>query len=295
MMAKITMNQTVTFFGNVQTDVRLAKEAGYDGIDLQDPKLYRYLDKGFSPESLLPFFEGIEVSDIGSIQNIEREGDAAEDLMNEVRRMSELASLFGAKYIQLCTGPGHWDVCNDFAAGRLKADDPRYRGFLGRDEKEMIDVTAANVRRAADIAAEYGVEIYVEPLAWTPLNRCSQILEVLEKANRSNVGLAVDTWQFYSAGDTPEDAAALPAELIKIVHVSDGLWLDPATTVADMGIYRNVILGGGVIPLQEWIDAIKSTGFDGWYCPEIFSDRASEQDLRMIARLMHDMVAVLIN
>jgi len=57
-MALISMNQTVTMYGNVRTDIRLAKEAGYDGIDLQTPKLYRYLDKGFTAKSLLPCLTG---------------------------------------------------------------------------------------------------------------------------------------------------------------------------------------------------------------------------------------------
>lgn len=293
-MALISMNQTVIMYGNVRTDIRLAKEAGYDGIDLQTPKLYRYLDKGFTAKSLLPLLDGLAVSDIGSIQDIEREGSAARDLMDEVRRMCQVASELGAQYIQLCTGPGRWEVVEDYAAGRLADDDPRYRGFLGRDEAEMIRVTAQNVQEAADIAADFNLGIYLEPLAWAPLNRCRQILEVIDQASRPNIGLAVDTWQFYSAGDTPDDVRALPGDLIKAVHVSDGLALTPGKDVANMDIYRNTMIGGGVIPLQEWLDAVKSTGFDGWYCPEIFSDRASEEDMATMAALTRQTIASLL-
>lgn len=51
---KLSMNVTTTFYGNVVNDIKIAKEAGFDGIELQSPKLYRYLDQGFSAESVVP-------------------------------------------------------------------------------------------------------------------------------------------------------------------------------------------------------------------------------------------------
>ena len=87
---------------------------------------------------------------------------------------------------------------------------------------------------------------------------------------------------------------ALPGDLIKAVHVSDGLALTPGKDVANMDIYRNTMIGGGVIPLQEWLDAVKSTGFDGWYCPEIFSDRARAEDMATMAALTRQTIASLL-
>ena len=53
--------------------------------------------------------------------------------------------------------------------------------------------------------------------------------------------------------------AALPKELIKSVHVSDSLAIDRDTEVPDQDVHRDVLIGGGCIPLQEWIDAVNGT------------------------------------
>ena len=39
---------------NVVTDIRIAREAGYDAIEIYIPKLVRYLDAGYQAEELLP-------------------------------------------------------------------------------------------------------------------------------------------------------------------------------------------------------------------------------------------------
>jgi sugar phosphate isomerase/epimerase len=39
-----------------------------------------------------------------------------------------------------------------------------------------------------------------------------------------------------------------------------------------------VWFGEGAIPLKDWINAIKSTGYDGWYTCETFCKRAFEED-----------------
>jgi sugar phosphate isomerase/epimerase len=292
---KISMNLTTTFFGNVVQDIRLAKEAGYTGIELQSPKLYRYLDAGFDVRTLPELLAGLEVTGLGAVLDIERRGPAREEFLAEVDRMCKVAAVVGAPIVQLCTGPVDWNVVKDFAAGRLAADDGRYRATLGLGEAEAVRVTADNVRAAADVAGWYGLDLYLEPLAWARLNRCRHALAVIEEAGRDNVGIALDTWHFWTTGDTLAEVRALPKELIKAVHLSDGLDLDRAHDVPDQSHHRNVVIGGGSIPLQQWVDAVKATGYDGWWVTEMFSDRANEHDPAVVARTMRDLTAILVS
>jgi sugar phosphate isomerase/epimerase len=291
---KISMNVTTTFYGNVIQDIRLAKEAGYTGIELQSPKLYRYLDAGYDVRTLPPLLEGLAVTGLGAVLDIERQGAAREEYLAEIRRMCAVAVAVGAPIVQLCTGPVDWEVVKAHRAGTLTDDDPRYRATLGLDEAEAIRVTGANVRDAADIAAGHGLDLYLEPLAWARLNRCRHALALIEEAGRDNVGIALDTWHFWTTGDTLDEVRELPPELIKAVHLSDGLDLDREHDVADQSLHRNVVIGGGAIPLQQWVDAIKETGYDGWWVTEMFSDRANEQDPAMVARTMRDLTAILV-
>ncbi|MEZ0164500.1 sugar phosphate isomerase/epimerase family protein [Kineococcus sp. LSe6-4] len=295
MAPKISMNVTTTFFGNVVQDVRLAKEAGYTGIELQSPKLYRYLDAGFDVHTLPELLDGLEVTGLGAVLDIERQGTARDEYLAEVDRMCAVAAVVGAPIVQLCTGPVDWNVVKDFRAGRLAADDGRYRATLGLDEAEAVRVTGANVREAADIAAGYGLDLYLEPLAWARLNRCRHTLALIEEAGRDNVGIALDTWHFWTTGDTLDEVRSLPAELIKAVHLSDGFDLDREHDVPDQSHHRNVVIGGGSIPLQQWVDAVKETGYAGWWVTEMFSDRANELDPATVARTMRDLTAILVS
>lgn len=295
MAPKISMNVTTTFFGNVVQDIRLAKEAGYTGIELQSPKLYRYLDAGYNVRILPDLLEGLEVTGLGAVLDIERQGAAREEFLGEVERMCQIATIVGAPIVQLCTGPVDWEVVRAHRSGTLAPDDPRYRGTLDLDEDEAIRVTGANVRAAADIAAHHGLDIYLEPLAWAKLNRCRHALDLIEEAGRDNVGIALDTWHFWTTGDTLDEVRALPKELIKAVHLSDGLDLDRKHDVPDQSVHRNVVIGGGSIPLQQWVNAVKDTGYDGWWVTEMFSDRANEQDPALVARTMRDLTAILVS
>ncbi len=292
-MPKISMNVTTTFYGNVVNDIAVAKAAGYGGVELQSPKLYRYLDAGYSAESLLPHLEGLEVTGLGAVLDLERQGDARAEFLAEVARMCDLAVVVGAPIVQLCTGPVDWNVVKDYKAGHLTAEDSRYRGTLGLSENDALDAAASNVREAADIAADRGLDLYLEPLAWSNLNRHRHSLEIIDRAGRDNVGIALDTWHYWTTGDTLEEVAATPKELIKAAHISDGLDLDRDNDVPDQSVHRNVVIGGGAIPLQEWIDAIKSTGYDGWWVSEMFSDKANEHDFLKVATTMRNLLDIM--
>lgn len=292
-MAKLSMNVTTSFYGNVATDIATAKSAGFGGIELQSPKLYRYLDAGYSVNTLPHMLDGLEVTGIGAVLDLERQGAAREEMLQEVQRMAEIATVVGAPILQMCTGPVDWNVVKDFKTGKLTESDTRYRGTLGLSEAEAISVATNNVSAAASIAADHGLEIYLEPLAWSNINRCRQALEIIERCGRDNIGIALDTWHFWTVGDTLEEVAALPKELIKAAHISDGLDLDREHEVPTQDVHRNVVIGGGAIPLQQWVDAIKSTGYDGWWVSEMFSDRANEHDFHKVASTMRNLLDIM--
>lgn len=285
---KLSMNVTTTFYGNVVNDIKVAREAGFDGVELQSPKLYRYLDQGFSAESVKPMLEGIEVSGIGAVQEA-----PLEDFKAEAERLATLGELYGAPSLQMCTGPVDVQVVKDFQAGKLEPGDPRFRGLLGKPEDEVITETAKRVGLAADIAADHGLGLYLEPLGWAPVHTLPQAMRILEICNRDNLGLTVDFWHFFVAGDTPEDVAKLDPSLIHAVHVCDGIPV-PAGEIPDQGVSRNVMTGGGSIPLQEWVDAVKATGYDGWYASEIFCDKANEFDFLEVATTLRNLMHILV-
>ncbi|MDR1118074.1 MAG: sugar phosphate isomerase/epimerase [Bifidobacteriaceae bacterium] len=287
---KLSMNSTGAWNANVVDSIRIAKAAGFTGVELQDPWLDPYLAAGFTAEDLLPRLDGLAVSGVGALQE-----DEPSAFVARARKLAALTQALGAKHMQMCTGPVDASVVRDHRAGALPDGDPRYRGALGRPEREAMDLTASLLAVAADIAAGHGLDVYLEPLGWAPVNSVRQALRIFEMVNRPNVGLAVDFWHFYVAGDTPEDVAALDSGLIKAVHVCDGLPLLDRETVPDQETYRNVWTGGGVIPLQEYVDAVKSTGYDGWYCSEIFCPKTAQLDSLLVATALRANLEVLVS
>ncbi|MFC2030242.1 hypothetical protein ACFLWA_05890, partial [Chloroflexota bacterium] len=58
---------------NMLTDIRAAKFAGYDAIEIYLPKLLRYLDAGYRADELLPALGTLQVAMINSFLHIERQ------------------------------------------------------------------------------------------------------------------------------------------------------------------------------------------------------------------------------
>lgn len=292
-MNKVAMNVTTTMYSNVINDIKIAKEAGYGGIELQHQKLYRYLDAGFTAESLLPLLDGLKVTGLGALWNIERQGKDFNIFLEEVERMCKTAQILGAPMVQMCTGPVFVDVVKDFKAGKVGPDETRYMGLLGKSESDVIKYTAKNVAAAADIAAKYNIDLFLEPLAWAPVSTIKQALEIIEVTGKNNVGVVIDFWHMWTTGETPEFVSKIDKKLIKQVHVCDGLEYD-RSQVSDQAILRDVFTGEGNIPLKEWVDAVKATGYDGWYTSEIFCNKTWEQDLLKTASTLKNFIDFLI-
>lgn len=287
------MNVTATMHGTVVNDIKIAKEAGFEGIELRHEKLYRYLDLGLSIDNLIPLLDGMQVIGMGALFDIERQGKGYKELILETERMCMLAKAFKAPMILLCTGPVNADIVKDFVAGRVGPDETRYMGFLGKPTREAIKFTARNVAAIADIASQYGLELYIEPVAWTPINTTEKAIKVIKESGKSNVGLVIDFWHMWTAGETPKDVAKLDKNLIKGVHICDGLEFD-RSQVPDQNILRDIWTGAGNIPLKEWADAVKSTGFNGWYSCEIFCRKAWEQDYLKTAKALKQFIDYLL-
>ncbi|MGZ0003504.1 hypothetical protein ACVEO9_04755 [Burkholderia gladioli] len=74
----------------------------------------------------------------------------------------------------------------------------------------------------------------------------------------------------------------------------DGIFLDESSCAgigsprhaADEVVLRDVSTGAGVLDLVEWTDAVKSTGYQGWWSCELFCRRQQQQNgFRVAAEL----------
>jgi sugar phosphate isomerase/epimerase len=266
----IALHNLAAKYSNLLTSVRIAREAGYAGIEIGSDKLRRYLSQGFGIDSLRPLLQDTPPIGLSYVQDIERqESKEYRALLDECETICTLAEKIGCPMVQLLTGP-------------LDPTGP-YRGLGDRPWPEMRRLTAKNLAALAEIGKAHGVRFYLEALVFTPLHGLDQQLELLTEVARDNVGLVLDFYHLWGSGARPEEIARINKDLIFCVDFcdsSDGF--GRRGDAQQRG--RDVWTGGGCIPLKEWVDAVKATGFDGvWRC-ELLSPKYWELDPWQTAR-----------
>ena len=262
---KILMHSLSTMHCNVKTEIRVAKETGYDGIELMVSKVLRYLDSGYRPESLLPLFEQYDIWPLcmNALQSIEvQEPAKRQAMLMEAERVCEAADIWGCPTIQLVP----------------------LLSLADKSWDEVRRLTANNIRDIADIGKHHGVRFQLELIAFSPIHTLSQALEVINEVERDNVAMVIDFWHLYAGGGTKlSDVARLDKSNIYGVHFCDGK-TNPEGSEWDELALRSYRPGEGQIPIQEWVDAVLSTGYDGTWSPELCSPPHWEWDLWDIAR-----------
>jgi sugar phosphate isomerase/epimerase len=267
---QIALHNLATQHSNLVTSIRIARETGYAGIEIGGPKLKKYLAQGYSLESLLPLLENVPPVGLSYVQDIERQEASQYDaLLQECETICSLAEKLDCPMVQLLTGP-------------LDPNGP-YQGLTGKPWPEMRKATAKNLRALAEIGKAHRVKFYLEALTFTPLNRLDQQLELLEETARDEVGLVLDFYHLWDSGTTPDQIARMNKKHIFCVDFCDSLdEFGAGGDIAQKG--RDVWTGGGRIPLKEWVDAVKATGFDGIWRSELLSPKYWELDPWSTAR-----------
>ncbi|OFX16382.1 MAG: hypothetical protein A2Z18_03325 [Armatimonadetes bacterium RBG_16_58_9] len=263
-----TMHGLSTMHCNMLTEIRLAGETGFEGLEMVESKIVRYLQQGYRAEELVPVFEkyGIKPVTINALKGIERvEWQERKQLMDECEVLCSAAETIGCPTIQLV----------------------EFSGLVGRPRDEIMRLTAENVREIADIGASHGVRFQLEPVAFSPIHSLWQSIELIDMVGRDNVRMVIDFWHLWAGGETkPDDVAGLDKSWIYGVHFCDGVRPAPGTPWDqwDERALRGYLPGDGDIPVREWVDAVKSTGFDGVWSSELLSPRHWEWDIADIAR-----------
>lgn len=255
----IALHGVSIMYCNLITDIRVAFQTNHKALEIEVGKLLRYLDQGFEAEELLPIFRANDVRPvmINSVRDIDRvDGRERDQLLTEVERLCIAAAIIQCPTIQIV------------AFCRLE----------GRSWREILKLTARNVADIADIGKQHGVSFQFEPIAWAPIYSLSQSLQVIEEADRDNVAMVIDFWHLYAGGGTtPDEVAKLDSAMIYSVHFCDGVAHKTGTQWNEAEL-RGYLPGDGEIPIDEWVSAVKSTGFDGIWSCELVSPKHWEWD-----------------
>jgi len=116
----------------------------------------------------------------------------------------------------------------------------------------------ANFAAIADLAAEYGLKIGIEPTSFCALRRLDQACELLAQAGAGNAGIIIDTLHMVRAGETAASLAALDPGLVAYVQICDARQASPGSPAELMAEARGdrLLPGEGALPLNAMLDAL---------------------------------------
>ncbi|PWJ56099.1 4-hydroxyphenylpyruvate dioxygenase [Quadrisphaera granulorum] len=151
------------------------------------------------------------------------------------------------------------------------------------DAVDDADLSAEQLHRLGDLAAEAGITIAYEALAWgRHVHRVGQAWDLVQRADHPAVTLAVDTFHLLSRGDGPQALAGVPGERIGFLQVADA-------PVLEMGLlewsrHHRCFPGQGALDVAGVVAAVLEAGYRGPLSLEVFSDLVREAAPAVTAR-----------
>ena len=248
---------------NVLTQVRIARETGYQSLEFLYDKLLRYINSGGSLPRLRKTIcsSGLTTSVFNGLVGIGQYGADRLEMLDRARRYTQICAELECPTMQILT-----QHCLD-----------------GLPEKTRMDILAENLDEITRIGQPYGVRYRIEIICHTAFNSLAQALELIDWVGAPNLGLVIDFWHLHGSGkQTPADVAKLDPSVIYGVHFCDGIRGVPGQPWEEEKL-RDYLPGQGQVDVQAWTDAVKATGFDGVWSAELLSPTNWERDLWEVA------------
>jgi sugar phosphate isomerase/epimerase len=134
-----------------------------------------------------------------------------------------------------------------------------------------VEQAAAAFARLCDRAAEHGLLVHLEWLAWSRIPDLATAWEVVRLADRPNGGLNVDTWHCARTGTTSDELRALPGARVLAVQLDDGP-ATPEDNLIEATLHERLLPGAGDFDLEGYLGALRSIGAVAPIGVEVFSD-----------------------
>jgi sugar phosphate isomerase/epimerase len=174
----------------------------------------------------------------------------------------------------------HWHLAERFGADRI--------GVVVRPG-HPADYQLQRFRRICDEAASQGVIVGIEfiPVV-AAFADITTTLGFVERSERRNAGLIVDTYHHFMGGGDWAQVEQLPGERVVMVQVSDAA-VPPVSPdyVTDTTHYRQPP-GEGGLPLERFIRTLDRIGSSAPWSVEVLSDQLSALGPADIGRRLGD-------
>lgn len=245
---KIALNGATTMRADLVTDIRAAQAAGYDCIEIWASKLCDFLQENTAAD-LRKLLEDAALKpwSINSIEHITFRNDRDyTKIKAECEELCAIAEQIECPYVVV-------------VPGKLPANASR---------EEITEESVQVLNELADIAEKHNVALAFEFLGQPDcsvqtLELCN---EIVERVNRPNVGLVIDTFHFYAGGSQFQAIRGVKPEKICIFHINDAENV-PKDQLTDA---HRLYPGTGILPIREIKRELDGIGYDRVVSIEIF-------------------------
>ena len=252
-----------TMTSDLETDVRVSREAGYKGLELWADKVYKYLETHSLEElKALLVDNGIAPLSLNALVFVGFRGDEYSEVQARCKTMCEIAQAINCP--MLVTVPSPTET---------------------RWQLPWSDVVAEYVtvlRDLASIAAPHNVKLSFEFLGfgWCTVRTPRGAWEIVQAVDRANVGMTVDCAHLFAGGGLLEELDTLDPQKVFAFHLDD---LEDTCKEA-ITDYTRLYPGIGVIPLDEICRRMSAIGYDDTCSIELFQPAYWELDPLEVAR-----------
>lgn len=249
---------------DLATDIRVAGAAGYQGVELRDAKIERYLAAGGTMDSLRGLLRdaGLRVLSLNALEDSTlHTGAALEAVLARTRTFCAWAKALDCPCVIAV---------------------PSFLPPGGMDATQVRVRTNAALRAMASVAAADGVMVGFEFLGFPTcsVNTLAAARAIVEEVDDPRVGLVIDAFHFHAGGSRLEDLDGLPGDHLFIVHLDDAEPGDPAALTDAQRLWP----GEGVIPLRPLLERLERIGYRGAYSLELFRPEYWAMDPADVAR-----------
>jgi 2-keto-myo-inositol isomerase len=260
---KLALNGATTMRADLATDLKAAKSAGFDYLEIWAAKLRAFLQERTTSELKDLFAEsGLSPLSINSIEHITfRDREAYDAIKRECEELSRIAKAIGCP-------------CIVVVPGQLP------KGGASRDTVIAESVRVLN--ELCDISSVHDVSLAFEFLGQTDCSvpKLDLAADIVREADRKDLGLVIDSFHFYAGGSSFAMIDALDPSLIQIFHINDAEDL-PRAELEDR---HRLLPGLGILPLADMLSSFRQIGYDKVASVEIFRPEYWERDPFELAR-----------
>jgi len=134
-----------------------------------------------------------------------------------------------------------------------------------------------DLQKLAMLAVPYGIRIAYEALSWgRHVNEYTQAWDLVAEADRSNLGLAIDSFHILATGTSAERLEEVVAGKIVLVQLADFMWREIRSREERIDTARHfrVFPGEGVhsAEVAKLVRTLDDLGYRGDYSFEVFND-----------------------